>query len=108
MLGLENINLMDRSGLPHHLRDELPFKKEGIMTQLNFFKEVEEVEEKPTIKRDDLIQQLANRMTNNMDVSDLEEYFYNNQVDWLESLSDEDLKNEYVEEYEGEAPIIEN
>jgi len=40
MLGLEGINLVDRSGLPHHLRDELPFKKEKKMKKVYYEIEV--------------------------------------------------------------------
>uniref|UniRef100_A0A6H2A3H0 Putative iron-sulfur binding domain containing protein n=1 Tax=viral metagenome TaxID=1070528 RepID=A0A6H2A3H0_9ZZZZ len=41
MLGLEGINLIDRSGLPHHLRDELSPKGEKEMKKLRLiiFKE---------------------------------------------------------------------
>jgi len=43
------------------------------------------------IDRNTLIEMIANQMTDNADLDDLMDYYYNGTVDFLDDLSDEEL-----------------
>uniref|UniRef100_A0A6H2A4F1 Uncharacterized protein n=1 Tax=viral metagenome TaxID=1070528 RepID=A0A6H2A4F1_9ZZZZ len=79
-----------------------------MVTQLNFFLGEAEAPQKVKIKRTDLINQLTEKMTDDMTLHDLESYFRDDQSSWLGTLTDRELQEQYEEQYGEFAPIIEN
>ena len=72
-----------------------------MVNQLDLFK----VE--PKVRKEDLILQMAERMADTCDMKDIIQYFQDNQEIWLESLSDEEFKEQYEHLYDEQLPILE-
>ena len=45
-----------------------------------------------TVSRENAIDEIALRWTNDADIKTLSEHFYNEQYEWLNSMSDEELQ----------------